>query len=42
MNQLSLNPNPESQHHGLTRFRALNFVEDQLRIGTTLAQALAR
>jgi transposase InsO family protein len=40
MNQLSLNPNPESQHHGLIRFRALNFVEDQLRIGTSLAQAL--
>lgn len=40
MKQLSLNPNPESQHHGLTRFRALNFVEDQLRLGLPLAEAL--
>jgi putative transposase len=40
MNQLCLNPNPASQHHGLTRFRALNFVEDQLRSGMPLAEAL--
>ena len=29
MKQLSPNPNSESQHQGLTRFRALNFVEDK-------------
>jgi len=40
MKQLSLNPNPESQHQGLTRFRALNFVEDQLRVGMPLSEAL--
>jgi transposase InsO family protein len=40
MNDPTLNPNPDSQNLALTRFRALNFVEDQLRHGRLLAQAL--
>ncbi len=40
MNDPNLNPNPNSQTTALTRFRALNFVEDQLRHGDRLAQAL--
>jgi putative transposase len=40
MNDPNSNPNPNSQTTALTRFRALNFVEDQLRHGDRLAQAL--
>lgn len=34
------NPNPNSQQTALTRFRAINFIEDQLRSGPLLAEAL--
>ena len=40
MNQSTPEPNPDSQNQALTRFRALNFVEDQLRAGSTLAESL--
>src|SRR6266540_3393058 len=40
MNEATPEPNSKSQNHALTRFRALNFVEDQLRAGRTLAEAL--
>jgi putative transposase len=40
MNDPNSNPNLVSQTTALTRFRALNFVEDQLRHGDRLAQAL--
>lgn len=34
------NPNPNSQTVALTRFRAMNFIEDQLRLGHRLAHTL--
>jgi len=40
MNEATPEPNSKSQNQALTRFRALNFLEDQLRAGRTLAQAL--
>lgn len=40
MNDPNANPNPHSQTTALTRFRALSFVEDQLRCGHTLAHSL--
>lgn len=40
MNDPNSNPNPHSQTTALTRFRALNFVEDQLRGRQRLSQAL--
>lgn len=40
MNDPHSNPNPNAKTTALTRFRALNFVEDQLRCGHRLSQAL--
>ena len=40
MNEPNSNPNPHSQKTALTRFRALNFIEDLLRRGGLLIQAL--
>jgi len=40
MNEATPEPNSKSQNQALIRFRALNFVEDQLRAGRTLAEAL--
>src|SRR5439155_19989982 len=40
MNEATPEPKSKSQNQALTRFRALNFVEDQLRAGRTLAEAL--
>jgi len=40
MNEATPEPNSKSQNQALTRFRALNFVGDQLRAGRTLADAL--
>jgi transposase InsO family protein len=41
MNEPNLNPNSNSQQTALTRFRVLNFIEDLLRAGRRLSQALA-
>lgn len=40
MNDPNQNPNSKSQNLALTRFRVMNFVEDQMRGGQTLAEAL--
>lgn len=40
MNEANSNPNSDSQTKALTRFRALSFVEDQLRCGHPLSHAL--
>ena len=40
MNEPNLNPNSNSQQTALMRFRALNFIEDRLRDGRRLSQAL--
>jgi putative transposase len=40
MNDSNSNPNPNSQTTALTRFRALNFIEDLVRRGGRLIQAL--
>ena len=40
MNDLNSNPNSNSQSKALTRFRALSFVEDQVRCGHRLSEAL--
>jgi len=40
MNDPTSNPNPNSQTTALTRFRALNFIEDLVRRGWRLIQAL--
>jgi putative transposase len=40
MNDPDSNPNSPSQDMALTRFRAMNFLEDQTRAGQTLADAL--
>jgi len=40
MNDPNPNPNPNSQTTALTRFRALNFIEDLVRRGWRLIQAL--
>jgi transposase InsO family protein len=40
MNHPQQNPNSKSQTHALTRFRAINFIEDQLRSGQLLAETL--
>ena len=40
MNESNKNQNTPHQNHALTRFRALNFVEDRQRDGSALAQAL--
>jgi len=42
MNDPNLNPNSNSHQTALTRFRALNFIEDLLRCGHRLSQALAQ
>ena len=41
MNDLNSNPNSNSHQTALTRFRVLNFIEDLLREGRRLSQALA-
>ena len=40
MNEPNQNPNSKSQNAALTRFRVMNFLEDQLRAGQILAEAL--
>jgi len=40
MNDPNKNPNSNSQNLALTRFRVMNFIEDQLRSGQCLAQIL--
>jgi transposase InsO family protein len=40
MNDPLSHPNPNSSNLALTRFRALNFIEDQLRAGVHLSEAL--
>lgn len=40
MKEPNASPNPNSQQTALTRFRALNFLEDRLRDGRRLSQAL--
>jgi len=40
MNRPTPEPNANSQIQALTRFRSLDFVEDQLRAGRSLAEAL--
>lgn len=40
MNNPNQNPNSKSQNQALTRFRVMSFIEDQLRGGQLLAEAL--
>jgi putative transposase len=40
MNDPNQNPNTKSQNQALTRFRVINFIEDQLRIDPRLSEAL--
>ena len=40
MNDPNQNPNSPSQNHTLTRYRVINFIEDQMRSGQLLAEAL--
>jgi putative transposase len=40
MNDPNQNPNSKSQNQALTRFRVINFIEDQMRGGQLLADAL--